>query len=397
VRGEAARHAALPVIVALDGVTGMNYDTGALDAHAVPADLTVTFHAPKRGHYCFPAAGANGELVVVPIGIEALNVTRSGQTSNGQVQGANQELSALAEDVRLADDALIRSLLPRRRRDANKGTYGRVLVIGGCSDYAGAPTLAAAAAYRVGAGLVTLAVPRAIQSSAAVLCREATFVTLPGHPDHFSPEALPRLVETLDKLDDRHAIIVGPGMGQDPETQAFLKALFEQLMRRQGSARLVVDADALNLLATLPDWHTKLPPRAILTPHPGEMARLTGFTVKDVQADRIGCALQGAQRWGHIITLKGAFTVVAYSENSGIVLPYANSAMAVAGTGDVLTGCVAGVLAQGLSPHDAAVCGAYLHAEAGERWLNDHGDAGLLAGDLLALLPEALATLRTQR
>jgi NAD(P)H-hydrate epimerase len=375
----------MPLLVALDGVTGMNYDTGALDPSAVPADITVTFHAPKRGHYAFPAAGAGGELVVVPIGVEGIELSHAAPAAADPT---------LNQTVILADDDYIRARLPTRPRDANKGTFGKVLVIGGCSDYAGAPTLAAMAAYRVGAGLVTLAVPRAVQSSAAVLCREATFVTLPGPTDHFGPEALQRLIASLNGLDVRHAVVLGPGMGQDAETMTFLRELLDQLAHKEGGVRLVVDADALNLLATIPNWPGLLPPQSVLTPHPGEMARLAGVTVKDIQADRIGCALDYAKRWNHVVVLKGAFTVVASPGNGGIVLPYANSAMAVAGMGDVLTGCIAGVLAQGLSPLDAATCGAYVHAGAGERWSDAHGEAGLLASDVLSLLPDTLTVLR---
>jgi ADP-dependent NAD(P)H-hydrate dehydratase / NAD(P)H-hydrate epimerase len=371
-RGEGA----VPLIVALDGVTGMNYDTGALDEAAVPADATITFHAPKRGHYCFPAAGAIGELVVAPIGVEA----RADQS-----------------DVVLGDAAWVRGKLPVRTRDGNKGSHGRVLVVGGSIDYSGAPTLAATAAYRAGAGLVTLAVPRDIQASAAALCREATFLTLPGSGESLSPAALPRLVETIGKLDRRHGIVLGPGMGQAGPAREFLLALLDALGalgRGENAPRLVVDADALNLLAALPDWPARLPPRSVLTPHPGEMARLAGSTVKDIQSDRIGNAMACARRWNHVVVLKGAYTVVAYPENCDIVLPFAIPAMATAGTGDVLTGCMAGFLAQGLSPLDAAVCGAYVHAGAGELWQNQHGDAGLLAGDLLPLLPDVIAALR---
>jgi NAD(P)H-hydrate epimerase len=158
---------------------------------------------------------------------------------------------------------------------------------------------------------------------------------------------------------------------------------------------VVLDADALNQLSSMPDWPALLPPHSILTPHPGEMARLTGLSVKDVQANRIGLALESAKRWGHIVLLKGAFSIAAFPDNRALVLPYANSALAVAGTGDVLTGCIAGMLAQGLTSEDAAICGAYLHARAGERWREQHGEAGLLAGDLLSLLPEVLSMLRS--
>lgn len=372
-----------PVLVALDGITGMNYDTGALDDSAVPADLTITFHAPKRGHYCYPAAGANGELVVAPIGVESIPA---------DVMTKDESLAA-SDRVVVLDRGAIGQAVPQRQPDANKGSYGKTHIIGGCSDYSGAPTLAANAAYRVGAGLVTLAIPRAIQSGAAVLCREATFITLDGTTDSLTLEALLPIVNVVTGLDQRHAIVIGPGMGQAMSTREFLVSLLGILRQKEGGARVVVDADALNHLAALPEWHTLLPAGAILTPHPGEMARLTGTTVSEIQADRIGNAMQYARRWGHTVVLKGAHTVVAHPQNGGAVLPYANPALAVAGTGDVLAGCIGGMLAQGLEPFQAACCGASLHAMAGEQWRLQHGSAGLLAGDLLALLPDALQSL----
>lgn len=360
-------------IIALDGVTGMNYDTGELDKCALSADMTVTFHAPKRGHYCFPAAGANGELIVAPIGIEKLD----------------EPLQAAGDRVDLADVAQISAMLPVRRPDANKGTHGRVVVIGGCADYAGAPSLAARAAYRVGAGLVTCAVPRAIQTSVATLVSEATFVTLDGAQDHLTTIAAERLLDLLAGLDNRHAIVLGPGIGQHHETNAFVLNLLAELKHRQSDARLVLDADGLNVVAQQADWAALLPSRSVLTPHPGEMSRLTGLSVAEVQADRIGCALRYAQHWGHVVLLKGAYSVVAQPNYTATVLPFGNAALAVAGTGDVLAGCIGGMLAQGLDGYDAAVCGAYLHAMAAELWSAEHGNAGLLASDLLPLLPHA--------
>ena len=369
-----------PVIVALDGMTGMNYDTGALDGAAVPADLTIAFHAPKRGHYCFPAAGEGGELIVAPIGIDELP---------GDVR---KQVMAIppAEQVSLVDAMLLRQALPRRQADANKGSSGKVLVIGGCSNYPGAPALAANAAYRAGAGLVTLAVPQAVQPSAAVLCRESTFVTLDGSVDSLSVASLQRLESAVAGLDRRHAIVLGPGMGQAPAARDFLVTLLAALGRNTEHIRLVVDADALNHLAMLPDWHRLLPDDSILTPHPGEMARLTGASINDIQSDRIGHALHDAHQWGHTVVLKGANTVIAHPEQGAGVLPHANPALAVAGTGDVLAGAIGGMLAQGLEPFAAAYCGASLHALAGELWRKQHGTAGMLAGDLLSLLPDVL-------
>jgi len=365
-------------LVALDGVTGMNYDTGSLDPVAVPADLTITFHAPKRGHYCFPAAQACGELVVTSIGIEP---------------GIAEDWRAGAQcaDVRLADEALVCARLPARQRDAHKGTFGRVLVIGGCSEYLGAPALAARAAYRVGAGLVALAVPDAVKPSAAVTCPEAIFLTLPESSAALAPPSHASIAQWLALATGESAVLLGPGLGQAAPTVAFLDALLGSLAA--GLRGLVCDADALNLLARIPAWWSRVPAQTVLTPHPGEMARLTQRSASEIQGDRIECALQYAEAWGHIVVLKGAHTVIAAPGRRGVVLPFANPALATAGSGDVLAGCIAGFMAQGLSPFDAAVCGAYVHAAAGERWRAQHGNAGLLAGELTALLPDIIRAL----
>jgi len=366
-------------LVALDGVTGMNYDTGGLDSSAVPVDLTIAFHAPKRGHYCFPAAQACGELVVIPIGIQPEAI------KDWRAEGAFSE-------VYLADESLVRERLPARRRDAHKGTFGRVLIIGGCSEYLGAPALAARAAYRAGAGLVALAVPSTVKSSAGVTCPEAIFLPLPDAEELHSHQPV---VRWLKSAADEVTVLLGPGLGQSPATAAFLDALLASLKAEVDEIRgLVCDADALNLLAQLPNWWTRLPTPAVLTPHPGEMSRLAQCSIADVQGDRIGCALRCAEQWAHIVVLKGAHTVIATSGQRAVVLPFANPALATAGSGDVLAGCIAGLMAQGLAPFDAATCGAYLHGAAGERWQAEHGEAGLLAGELASLIPDTVRTLK---
>lgn len=368
----------LPLLVALDGVTGMNFDTGELDPAAVPADLTITFHAPKRGHYSYPAAEAGGELIVADIAIGT--------------QRRDEEAVPLVlpkPTTVLADDALIGPILPSRRRDANKGTHGRPLVIGGCDDFVGAPALSASAAYRAGAGVVNLAVPQSVKPIAAAVIREATFVTLHDSVHALTPESVEVIVRWIAMNNNRSPVLLGPGMSQAESAgrfvDAFLTALAPELV-----GRLLVDADGLNLLAKRDNWPALLPAGTILTPHDGEMSRLTRTSLRDVQRDHIGNALRYAAEWGHIVLLKGPHTVVAEPGGRAVVMPFANPAMATAGTGDVLAGCITGLLGQGLKPFDAAVCGAYMHGKAGERWREAHGEAGMLAGDLLGYLPEVL-------
>ncbi len=357
-----------PAIVAVDGPTGMNYETGSLDPNTVSADLTVTFHAAKRGHFCYPAAGARGELVVAPIGIEGLTPT------DGRLWTALNPPAL----IRVVDDAWVRERLPRRALDANKGSHGRALIVAGSYDYPGAPALCAGAAYRAGAGLVTLAVPEAGRPIAAALIPEAVYV--------------PQTVSGLEKLSGIAAALVGPGLGRGDSGRAALGAFMAAMVHLRTEVRGVVfDADALNILAedeALLEYRLS-DLSAVLTPHPGEMARLASLPVAEIQADRIGHAARLARECGAVVVLKGANTVIASRDGQVMVIDSANPALATAGTGDVLAGAIVGLMAQGLRPFDAAVCGAALHARAGELWRDAHGDSGLLASDLLPLLPAA--------
>jgi ADP-dependent NAD(P)H-hydrate dehydratase / NAD(P)H-hydrate epimerase len=352
-----------PLIIAVDGPTGLNYDTGAIDPLTLPADVSVTFAYPKLGHMRFPGADVCGELIVADIGIDP----------------------QLAQDIdrELADPALIRSLLPARPRSAHKGTFGKVLIVSGSTLYTGAPVLAAEAAYRSGAGLVTLATPQSIHAIMASKINEATFLPLPDRKGVISEDAASII---LSKLPDYTVTLIGPGLTTDAH------GFMEQLLDRV-SGPLVLDADALNILAQIDHWWTRVPSTAILTPHPGEMARLTELSMKEIEADRERVAIEWATHWGHVVVLKGAFTVIAAPDGRSISLPFANPALATAGSGDVLAGTIAALRAQGLAAYEAAVCGAYLHGVAGEIARREIGSAGVLAGDLLTRLPRALAAL----
>lgn len=354
-----------PFIVAVDGPTGLNYDTGELDPLTVSADVSVTFAYPKLGHTRFPGAGACGELIVADIGTDP----------------------KLAEDVtlELADPALIRSLLPNRPANAHKGTFGKTLIVSGSVLYTGAPVLAATAAYRAGAGLVTLATPQAIHAIMASKIDEATFRPLPDQSGVLSAAAA---AEVRKLIEDYEAVLIGPGLTQ--EARPFIEAILQPEL----SGPLVLDADALNCLAQIDHWWTHVRPTAILTPHPGEMARLTRLSLKAIEADRVGSAIEYAKLWGHVVVLKGAFTVIAAPDGRSILMPFANPALATAGSGDVLAGTIAALVSQGLAAFEAAIGGAYLHGAAGELARREIGAAGVLAGDLADFLPRALRRLR---
>ncbi|MCD6290761.1 MAG: NAD(P)H-hydrate epimerase [Anaerolineae bacterium] len=381
-----------PVVVAVDCPSGLNCDTGAIDEAALVADITVTFAYPKVGHFLFPGARAVGRLLVADIGVP----------------------SELAEGVQveLATPESVAVLLPRRPDDAHKGTFGRALIVAGSANYTGAAYLAGAAATRVGAGLVTMAVPRMLHSILAAALHETVWLLLPQSMGVIAPDACRVLDE---RVGNHSALLIGPGLSQEKEAVQFVQDfLLGGRATRRGRGHLgflpesegerevasrpnlppaVIDADALNTLAKTDGWADRLPPGCVLTPHPGEMARLCGTTVQDVNARRLEIARERAAAWGQVILLKGAYTIVAAPDGRTVILPFANPGLATGGTGDVLAGTIVGLMAQGVSPFDAAVLGGYLHGLAGELARQDLGEAGMVAGDLLPRLPEALRRL----
>lgn len=377
-----------PLIVAVDGPSGMDFDNGELDDSALCADLTVTFAYPKRGHFLFPAAAALGELVVADIGITSLSTSES--------------------DLEVATPEMVRELLPARPPMAHKGTFGRALIIAGSVNYTGAACLAGAAAARAGAGLVTVALPSEIHSAVAARLTEATYILLPHELGVIAPSAVEVLSEYLEAYD---ALLIGPGLGRERPTKEFLQELLgaaehrpigfvptsEVTERESSLPPLVLDADALNILAELPDWPKRLPTQSVLTPHPGEMARLMHCTVAEVQADRVGAAQKQAALWQHVVVLKGAYTVIAAPDGRTVIQPFANAGLASGGTGDVLAGTIVALRAQGLGAFEAAVAGAYLHAAAGEYVRAEKGVAGTVASDLLTHLPCVWRTLTAQQ
>jgi len=377
-----------PYIVAVDVPTGLHSDTGKVDPATVPADLTVTFAAAKRGQFLFPGANALGELLIAHIGIDP----------------------ALADSiaVEVATAQSVSALLPSRPSNAHKGTFGKAMVVAGSMNFTGAPYLCASGAARAGAGLVTLAPPQPIHAILASKFTEGTYVLLPHNLGVFVPSAIKVLAPHLAGY---AAMLVGPGLGQEDETTQFVYQLLGVTPPEQrrhigfqpGAAgneetldlpQLVIDADGLNALAKADKWWDALPDNCILTPHPGEMARLTGLEASEINEDRIGIAREYAGKWGQVVILKGAYTVVAAPDGRATVMPFANPGLATAGTGDVLAGVTLGMLAQGLAPYNAAVCGAYLHGLAGEIVAERVGRAGMLAGDLIPAIPEAIRRLR---
>ena len=358
-------------IIALDLPSGLNADTGAVEPSCLYADYTITLGFPKPGLFILPGAERVGKLIVVDIGMPAHLVQES------------------AAEYIVGE--WVKSVLPERPLQANKGSFGRVLVVAGSINYIGAAYLACSGAIRVGAGLVTLATATSLQSILASKLTEVTYLPLPeSRPGIISAEAA-RLV--LPKLEQYNVLLLGCGLGQSQSVIRLIRSILIS-RHKQALPSLVLDADALNTLANTPRWWKLLTTDAILTPHPGEMARLAGMTVEEVQSDRVGVAKKFAAEWNKTIVLKGANTVVASPQGKVKISLIANPGLASAGTGDVLTGAIAGLVAQGLSLFDAAACGVYLHGEAGEMVKARLGDAGMVASDLLPELPQVIKLLK---
>lgn len=357
-----------PRIVAVDLPSGIDADSGRADSLAVAADLTVTFGLAKVGLHMLPGSEFAGRIEVVDIGIPA----------------------AACEDVRLEllSAPWVRARLPARPPGGNKGTFGRVLVVAGSQWYVGAARLAAEACYRAGAGLVTIACPQRLQAMIAPALPEATWLPLDDAPA-LRPSSVSAIV---DALADYDVLLIGPGLGQDAGVRDAVTSI---LSRAPENVRAcVVDADALNALAHHDKWHERIARPCVFTPHPGEMARLRASDVAAVQSDRLNIATDAASAWGHVVVLKGAHTVVAGPDGRATLSPHANPLLATAGTGDVLTGAIAALIAQGAEPFDAAAAGVFVHGLAAEEAGDELGDRGMLAGDLLPAIPRAIRALR---
>lgn len=362
---ELVAHCAAPV-VAVDLPSGLDGDTGAVLGAAVPADVTVTFGYAKTGLVQYPGKAYCGKLRVADIGLPPVL---------GEFPAVNTQLTE-ARDCAL--------FLPRRRPEAHKGDAGRVLVVAGSPGLTGAAVLAGNGAARAGAGLVTVGVPQPLQPVVAAKLTEVMTVGLPATAEHaLGPEAVSEVLEWADRVD---AVALGPGLSQQPGVAPLVQTLVRQL-----PVPLVVDADALNALAGHTDALRHRSGATVVTPHPGELSRLLGLSVAQIQADRLGAARSAAVQLDCVVVLKGAATVVADPSEQAWINSTGNPGMASGGMGDVLTGVIAALLAGGANALEAAVAGVYLHGMAGDLAAADLGPRGLLAGDLLERLPAAFA------
>jgi NAD(P)H-hydrate epimerase len=353
-------------VVAVDLPSGLHADTGAILGRTVRASLTVTFGLPKLGLYQGQGIDHAGEVTIVDIGIPPAYA------------------DAVASRFSLMSRSAVQTYLPKRRPSSHKGTFGHAGIIAGSVGKTGAAALAARAALRVGAGLVTVATPSSVNDVLEAKLLEAMTVPMPETKARtLARHALDRLVSFMAA---KTAIAIGPGLSTAPETVELVQALTKQLDRPA-----VFDADALNALTgrTALFAACKVPP--IITPHPGEMARLESeATPQTVNDDRLGIAARFARERGLFVVLKGAKTVVARPDGAVAICPTGNPGMATAGTGDVLTGMMVGLLAQGLPAWEAACAATYLHGMAGDLAAAGKGQAGMIAGDLVEQIPSAL-------
>ncbi len=353
-----------PHLVAIDVPSGVNPDTGTADPAVVRADTTVALGFAKVGLFAMPARAIAGTIAEVEIGLP---------------EGAGDDLPY--EEIRMRD---LQDKMPFRSDDAHKGTFGTAVIAAGSKFYPGAARLASESALRGGAGLVVLAAPESIQPLFAGMSPEVTHHPLPGNGAADGDSA----AELLGALAGREALLIGPGLTNSPGTVDFVRGVLEGLDAVEGLQAVVIDADALNALSAIPGWYESLSAPRVLTPHPGEMARLLGTSVDEVQADRLGAATGYAQRTGSVVVLKGAGTIVAHPDGRARLSEFASAVLATAGTGDVLAGFIVSLIAQGMDPFDAAATGVYLHTECGRQLESAVGPSTAIAQDLLRALPD---------
>ncbi|MBI3803193.1 MAG: NAD(P)H-hydrate dehydratase [Nitrospirae bacterium] len=361
-------HPAVRPIVAIDIPSGISADTGEILGTAVKADFTFTMALPKRGHYLQEGLEYRGKLGIVDIGFPP----------------------ALIEAAKIPIDLITPAQLigfpPPRPRGAHKGTAGHLLIIAGSLGKKGAALLSSRAALRCGAGLVTVALPKSIDPATAGLLEAMTFPLPETEEGTISLASEKRLA---DAIEGKEGVAIGPGLSQNEETQRLIRTVVAETAQP-----IVVDADGLNALAGDLSVLKRRKTPAILTPHPGEMGRLTGKSAAEIQKERFTVAAAFAEQWNAIVVLKGAHTLIAAPDGSVRVNNTGNPGMATAGMGDALTGMIGAWLAQGVAPLDAATWGVALHGHAGDLAAAARGEIGLITSDLIEKIPEAIQTLR---
>jgi len=355
-------------VLAVDIPSGLNSDTGQPCGTCVRAQATATFALAKIGHLVFPGAEYTGDLEIIDIGIPP---------HIAEDVGCRQHL--------LTSDMMRNALLPRPR-DAHKGRTGHLLVVAGSPGKTGAAAMTALSAMRGGAGLVTLGIPKSLNTALEPQAIEAMTCPLPETKNGRLDDSSLGII--MDQIAGKQCLAIGPGLGTAPETRQLVRRILQE-----NPAPVVIDADGLNCLAGHTQILKDLSVPVILTPHPGEMARLVNSTPKDVQQDRINCARGFAEKFNVHVVLKGARTAIAHPDGNVFVNPTGNSGMASGGMGDVLTGLIAGFIAQGYSPESASHLGVYLHGAAADDLAQNNGPFGFLATEVMNAVPQQIKKL----
>lgn len=361
-------------ILSVDLPSGLDANTGHPLGTCVRADRTVTIGLPKRGLLVHPGAEFAGKLEIVDIGFP------------------DQVIDAQGIKVNWTTTTQASQWVPPRPPASHKGTYGRVLVVAGSTGMTGAAALASEAALRAGAGLVTLATPKHLNPILEGLLPEVMTLPLPETDvGSLSVSATSAILEFSEKT--KSVLAIGPGLSQHPDTVSLVHQLVRENREQGLGLRMLIDADGLNALAKAPEIISLLDRDTVLTPHPGEMSRLTDTAVLTLEDDRISIAQQFANEYGVTLVFKGAPTVTAGANAEVWINSTGNPGMATGGMGDVLTGVIAGLMAQGHSSETAAVLGVYLHGLAGDIAAEALGRHGLIASDVLKAVPQAIASL----
>ena len=352
-------------VFAVDIASGLNSDTGQICGVSIQAVATATFGYAKAGHLCYPGRTVTGRLKIIDIGIPPHVAAKIGCRQHLIAPGA------------------LKNQIPRRSATAHKGHTGHLVILAGSPGKTGAAALTTAAAMRAGAGLVTLGIPESLNPVLEAMVTEAMTVGMPETPDGALDESAYDLVISL--LKDKRCLAIGPGLGSHASTGRLLGRLIEE-----NPVPMVIDADGLNLIAAQPSMLSRCQAPMVLTPHPGEMARLCGRSAADIQNDRIGHARAFAERHQVHLVLKGAATVVARPDGAVFINATGNPGMAAGGMGDVLTGLIAGLITQGMEAGAAAQTGVYLHGLAADRMAQTKAPVGYLATEVIDAIPEAM-------
>jgi len=353
-----------PSVISIDIPSGIDADTGKVLGAAVRARRTVTFQLPKVGLYMYPGAEYAGEVIIEDISIP------------------DKVIENHAININLLTGSDIVGVFPQRMEDTNKGTYGRAYIIAGSENMMGAALMCTLGALRSGSGLVEVGVPACIQKEVASQVMEAIVNPLPQEDGKISPQAIEEVLRALERSS---SFAIGPGLSKSP-------GLLRLLERVVTEAKIpgVIDADGLNLLCGNTEILRSAGASLIVTPHPGEMARLLGSDVKSVQEDRIGCARDFSREYGVVTLLKGANTVISSPSGEVFINTTGNPGMARGGSGDVLTGIIVSLLAQGIPPFESARAGAYIHGLAGDIARRALGEYGMKVSDIIENIPLAI-------